>query len=359
MTGIRSQSERGLRTEPEAARPSDSAPALGESGAGVSDERDDVAADPSPPERSRSALAASTLRALRAGKPGGATPADTAGEVERDESVQPTDAGDSTEHDIEAPTENSARSGTGGADVAQTDDAATDVAESDIVGKGLDNTDEVVAPEHEPVVEPDPADQAAADQAAADETAADETVADEAATVKTAAPARTARRPLLTAGCAVLAVAALVFAVVAGVTWWTAGHSDRHQLGVARDQVAADARLAVVTVNTSDYRHPSAALSNWLMVSTGSLHSQFEQSRTAAVKLLAQAQTVTRATVLADAVTALDLSKGTASVIASVNVTRLHDGKSSLVRNRFRATLMRTGGQWKLSNLAVVQGALS
>ncbi|WP_304050751.1 hypothetical protein, partial [Jatrophihabitans endophyticus] len=149
------------------------------------------------------------------------------------------------------------------------------------------------------------------------------------------------------------------FAVVAGVIWWTAGHSGQHRLGVARVQVRKDAKLAIVTVNTSDYRHPSAALSNWLDVSTGSLHSQFSSSRTAAIKLLAEAKTVTKATVLDDAVTSIDLSKGTASVLASVNVTRDKSGKTSTVRNRFRATLQREGGQWKLSNLSVVSVSLS
>jgi Mce-associated membrane protein len=69
---------------------------------------------------------------------------------------------------------------------------------------------------------------------------------------------------------------------------------------------------------------------------------------------------VTKATVLDAAVTELDLSKGTASVIASVNVTRTSAaGAVSTVRNRFRASMTRTGGEWKLSNLGVVPVSLS
>ena len=58
-------------------------------------------------------------------------------------------------------------------------------------------------------------------------------------------------------------------------------------------------------------------------------------------------------------ITSIDLSKGTASVIASVNVNRTHNGTSTTVRNRFRATMTRVGGQWKLSNLTVVAVSLS
>jgi Mce-associated membrane protein len=168
------------------------------------------------------------------------------------------------------------------------------------------------------------------------------------------------RPSVLTGVCAVVAVAALIFASVAGVLWWRADHGTARKIGVAREQIDDDARLAIVTVNTSDYRHPSNALANWLDVSTGTLHSQFSQSRTTAARLLAAAKMVTKATVLDAAVTALNLTKGTATVIASVNVTRTPaTGAVSTVRNRFRASLTRTGGEWKLSNLAVVPVSLS
>jgi Mce-associated membrane protein len=168
------------------------------------------------------------------------------------------------------------------------------------------------------------------------------------------------RSSIITVACAVLAAAALVFAIVAGVSWWHAGHSGQRRIGIAREQIDADARLAITTVNTSDYRHPSDALDNWLDASTGSLHSQFSQSRTTAVKLLAQAKMVTKANVLDAAVTDLNLSKGTATVIASVNVTRTPvSGSVSTVRNRFKASMTRDGSSWKLSNLAVVPVSLS
>jgi Mce-associated membrane protein len=69
---------------------------------------------------------------------------------------------------------------------------------------------------------------------------------------------------------------------------------------------------------------------------------------------------VTKATVLDAAVTGLNLTKGTASVIASVNVTRTPaTGAVSTVRNRLRASMTRIGGEWKLSDLDVVPVSLS
>ena len=283
----------------------------------MTEHRED-APDGAAPDRSRNALAASTLRALRAGRPGNPPAAEDVGS---DATAPQTDDISPAKSDIES-------------EIAGTETDSTDVDSAHVEDETDTAPEEVVAPDGKTAEAPSRREKAA--------------------------PSPRARRAsLVTAGCAVLALVALVFAVIASVTWWTAGHSEQHKIGVARDQIATDARLAIVTVNTSDYRHADTALSNWLTVSTGSLHSQFMQSRTAAVKLLAKAQTVTKATVLADAVTALDLSKGTATVIASVNVARTHAGSTNTVRNRFRATMSRVGGQWKLSNLAVVPVSLS
>jgi Mce-associated membrane protein len=226
-------------------------------------------------------------------------------------------------------------------------------APSPVDGAGPEPAAEVAA---EPAPANDADDADANDGADPETDADDDTGTDE---VVSAGPVRS-RPSVLTGVCTIVAVAALIFASVAGVLWWRADHGTARKIGVAREQVDVDARLAIVTVNSSDYRHPSDALANWLDVSTGLLHSQFSQSRTTVVHVLAEAKMVTKATVLDAAVTALDLTKGTASVIASVNVTRTPaTGAVSTVRNRFRASMTRTGGEWKLSNLTVVPVSLS
>ena len=263
-------------------------------------------ADPARPGRSKAGLAATTLSALRAGVRGGPrTPAD--GAVDLRKRQPPDRSGPEPTAEV-------------GTEPAPAMDADLD---TEAVPGDADMHD----------ADPDDAD--------------------------AAGPVRS-RPSVLTAVCASVAVAAFVFAAVAGVLWWRADHGTARKIGVAREQVDVDARLAIVTVNTSDYRHPSDALANWLDVSTGALHTQFNQSRSTVVRVLAQAKMVTKATVLDAAVTALDLTKGTASVIASVNVTRTPaTGAVSTVRNRFRASMTRTGGEWKLSNLAVVPVSLS
>jgi Mce-associated membrane protein len=229
-------------------------------------------------------------------------------------------------------------------------------APSPVDGPGPEPASEVATEQAaEVATEPAPTNDTDADDHADAERAAD----DDADTDDTQGAVRS-RPSVLTAVCAIVAVAALVFAAVAGALWWRADHGTARKIGVAREQIDTDARLAIVTVNTSDYRHPADALANWLDVSTGALHSQFSQSRSTVVRLLAQARMVTKATVLDAAVTGLNLTKGTARVIASVNVTRTPaTGAVSTVRNRFRASMTRIGGEWKLSNLAPVPVSLS
>ena len=308
---------------------------------------------------SRDTLAASTLRALRAGNRGGRTsppavPPDGSPEgTEIEPETAEADLADETqladEAELDAP-DPAAEVDTSVVDEPEVDSTTPDETKSETESETEPETDTTVVDEPE------------SDTAVVEDPETDTAVDDEASPVEAApgkAPARRRRSSLLTAACAVLAVAALVFAVVSGVIWYTSGHSGQHGLAAARNQVLKDAELEIVTVNSSDYRTPSASLSSWLEVSTGSLHSEFSQSRTAAVKLLGEAKTVAKATILDAAVTSLDVSKGTASVIASVNVTRNHSGSTSTVRNRYRATMTRVGGQWKLANLTVVQVSLS
>ncbi|SHF82466.1 hypothetical protein SAMN05443575_0997 [Jatrophihabitans endophyticus] len=266
-----------------------------------------------PPDDTRVGIAASTARLLRAHR---ATPDDT--------------SDDATAAATDTPT---------------TDTPTTDTATTDTVEPGSTATSPAVA----------------TDTATADTDTDPPVLASGADRPergdRAPARARRLRRPSrATAACAALLATALVFAVVAAVVWWRAGHDADRTTAHARDEVAVDARLAIATVNTADYRHPDVALRNWLAVSAGALHSQFTDSRKSATTLLAQAKMVTSATVLAAAVTKLDPGRGTATVIASVNVKRTPvSGKATTTRNRFRAELRRVGDGYKLADLALVE----
>jgi Mce-associated membrane protein len=171
----------------------------------------------------------------------------------------------------------------------------------------------------------------------------------------------TSRHPqLVNALIAGVAALALVFAVISAVIWWQAGHGGDQARAEARDAVLVQARLDIATLNTLDYKNVNAGLAQWSAVTAGSLHSQIAQANTASKKIIQESKTVTKAVVLAAAVTSLDLRTGTASVIASVQVTKTPDTGASVVdRNRVSATLSLTNGTWRMTNLQGVLVQLS
>lgn len=161
------------------------------------------------------------------------------------------------------------------------------------------------------------------------------------------APAR--RRGLLLA---VVLVAALV--MVSGlVAWWHADHDAGADRAAVRDVVLIAATSDIETMNTLDYRQIDAGLARWRAVTTGTLHDQLTQVSAQDRALLAQQQKISTGKVVDAAV--VDLGAGTATVIASVEVT-VRDGSDAsaqptVKRNRFTADLVNTGGTWKLETL--------
>lgn len=215
--------------------------------------------------------------------------------------------------------------------------------------------DAAVDPVRQPVADPVPAAVPALVEAADADPADD--APDTPTTSVTAHPEEVRRRAGIAVPLAVVVlVAALVFAVVAGIAWRHARSGSGRSIAAARDAATVAARIGVVTVNTSDYRHPDDAVSSWLAVSTGPLHQQFAAARKTAVSLLTKAKVITRASVLAAAVSAVDPTKGTATVLESASVTRTPtSGAPVTSRNRFRATMTRVGGRWKLADLSLVE----
>jgi len=160
--------------------------------------------------------------------------------------------------------------------------------------------------------------------------------------------------PVLAAlvGVAVLAAGLLV--------WWRAAHdADADRAGV-RDTALIAATQDIATMNTLDYRAVDAGLARWQAVTTGTLHDQLAQVGAADRKLLAQQQKISTGKVIDAAV--VDLGAGTATVIASVEVT-VRSGTDpgatpTVKRNRFTADLVHTGGTWKLESLDQVAVSL-
>ncbi|GAA2796191.1 hypothetical protein [Saccharopolyspora taberi] len=153
-----------------------------------------------------------------------------------------------------------------------------------------------------------------------------------------------------------LVVIAAGFTAVAGWKWAMVGHEPR---AVARDEALRAGEQAIATFNTLDSRRVDEGFDRWLAVSTGTLHQELTQQRGDGVPRLAATSTVTEARVLDAAVTELDEQAGTATVIASVEITVARDGAPPVPKHdRIEARLTRTGSGWKLGGIGQVAVAV-
>ena len=159
---------------------------------------------------------------------------------------------------------------------------------------------------------------------------------------------------------ALVAAFGVIVMVVGLLSWWRAAHDDNAARAAVRDTVLIAATQDIETMNTLDYRQVDDGLTRWRAVTTGTLHDQLAQVSADDRKLLAQQQKVSTGKVIDAAV--VDLGDGTATVIASVEVT-VRDGADptadpTVKRNRFTADLVHTGGTWKLESLDQVAVSL-
>ena len=166
-------------------------------------------------------------------------------------------------------------------------------------------------------------------------------------------PVPRSQLPLVTA--AIALAACLAFAIAAVLVFVTKDHSGDSGDANVRDAVLQQARQDVVVLNTMDYRDVDAGLKRWADASTGTLHNQVVRATSVEKQHLTQAKSIATAVVVAAAITSLDVADGSASVIASVDVTVKHtDGKSNVNRERLKGEMTRVGPVWKVSSLAQV-----
>jgi Mce-associated membrane protein len=158
--------------------------------------------------------------------------------------------------------------------------------------------------------------------------------------------------PLL-ATASVLLVAAIVFAVWAGVSWLTAPRASA--AAQSRDQALRAGEQDVLNFNTLDYRTVAQGLRLWEQSSTGPLHAQITTGQASFEQEIRQAQTVSTARILDGALTSLDSRAGTAKIIVALQltVTPLH-GSATSKQSRLAGQLTLTPAGWKLSSLTQV-----
>ena len=122
-----------------------------------------------------------------------------------------------------------------------------------------------------------------------------------------------------------------------------------------RDAALLAARQDIVVLNSLDYRNLDQGLSRWLSASTGTLHASFEHITAADRKRITDAKSVTTARIVEAAVVSLDATNGSATVIASVELTVTPpSGKAVIKRERQQADVSRVEGVWKISALQQV-----
>ncbi|MZD06670.1 hypothetical protein GTW43_16420 [Streptomyces sp. SID5785] len=158
-------------------------------------------------------------------------------------------------------------------------------------------------------------------------------------------------RPLLLAALALTLVAA-AFAAWGGWSWYGAAHDDTASYATARDNALEAGEQAVQNLNTLDHKKLADGLDLWETSTTGALHTQLVDGRSAFEKQVREAKTVSTAKVLDGALTELDARAGKARVLVALRVTvTASGGKSSEKDSRMLGELTRTDGHWKLSAL--------
>jgi len=163
--------------------------------------------------------------------------------------------------------------------------------------------------------------------------------------------------PLIAAGTA-LAIVAMACAAWFGWSWYHAAHSTSLGYAKTRDVVLSAAEQGVLNFNTLDYRNASQGLRLWLSSSTGTLHSELAQDLSQEVTLVQQRKTITSAKILDAAVTQLDTSSGTASVMVAVSVTITPASSSPYTEQESEiGQLTDTASGWKLSALGYPDGS--
>jgi Mce-associated membrane protein len=214
--------------------------------------------------------------------------------------------------------------------------------------------------------EPTPAERAAADAAKAAKKArkaqekADRLAAEAARLApvdEPEAPAAEAsppsRVPVLSA--IALLVACVAFLIVGVVVHVRDSGPAPVPASTVRDEALLAARQDIVVLNSLDYRNLDQGLSRWLAASAGALHASFEHITAADRKRITDAKSVTTARIVEAAVVSLDATNGSATVIASVELTVTPlSGKAVIKRERQQADVSRVDGVWKISALQQV-----
>lgn len=152
----------------------------------------------------------------------------------------------------------------------------------------------------------------------------------------------------------VLAVLSVLAAAFSGWSWWRASADESAARGRERDAVLAAAGPELVTLNTIDYRTAAADVDRWIAATTGQYEKDLAGDRQLQIDRATRARTVSSASLVQAAVTEIDVSAGTARLLAVLDVRVSTGGAASPRLNRLTVDVSRSPGGWKV---AAVQAA--
>jgi len=152
-----------------------------------------------------------------------------------------------------------------------------------------------------------------------------------------------------------LVVAAAGFAGWYGVAWVRAENDDSLAYSQTRDEVNRVGQVAIVTMNTLDYKTVDQGLADWETATTGALHDEVVKGKKDSRDAIVAAESVTKATVLSSAVSELDDRAGQASILVALKVNVTVKGQEPADKfMRLAGKLQRTEDGWKLYEIGQV-----
>ncbi|GLY42442.1 hypothetical protein Amsp01_084650 [Amycolatopsis sp. NBRC 101858] len=150
----------------------------------------------------------------------------------------------------------------------------------------------------------------------------------------------------------VAAALSVLAALGAGYAWWQAASDDSAARGRERDAVLAAAGPELVTLNTIDYRSAGAAVDRWIGATTGQYGKDLAGDRQVQIDRATTACTVSSASLVQAAVTEIDVSRGTARLLAVLDVRVSTGGAAVTPRlNRLTVDVSRAQEGWKIAGV--------
>lgn len=162
-----------------------------------------------------------------------------------------------------------------------------------------------------------------------------------------------ARQPVFLVA-SVFAVLGLIAAATFGILWWTESSSDAAKNATARDEVVGAAEQAISAFAEVDYQNPDRYRDQQVAVSTDELAQHVKDGWKQARDVIVKAKRSSEIEFFAVAVEELNAYDGTATVIASSEVTLSFEDQNAQLPRRWRAQMKRIDGEWKLSDIELI-----